>query len=1170
VTYSVQFDRESQSGNNCLNILSLNVCGLVSKQNNPDFIDFISNYDIIGIQETKMDDLDHIQIKGYKCFDKNRKTVTKRKSGGVSILVKENLIPFVKLVETESKLVQWFVLSKQLTHKDDILFGVFYIPPESSSYAIREPYFEIQQELNSFSNKYDCICLFGDNNSRTKNLKDFIEADQYIFDLQNMNEITEEFMQEHVYFEKSNVSEQRNNSDKSSNNQGVKFIEFLQENGLFILNGRTVGDLIGNATSNGVSTVDYFISSPNLFPLIESMCVHDFCPLLSDVHNPISLKFDINPLYKCTCKDEPESMPTLWDKTETETFIQNVKEEEINMIYTNLCQLQDLVNIEQSEIDQAVADLGKIYIQAAENSFKPKIKRKENTCGIHKDLNNKLPSWYGQNCKTQRKIFHKAKSKYKASKTSDNKNNLKKQSKRFKATMKKYFSKFKRENISKLKNLKTSDPRKYWQILNRKNRNEVKASLEDLYAHFKNVNFDENVENTGENIDVEENSINELNSEITIEEVEQCVKNLKNNKASGIDKILNEHIKTTFSKMKHIFVKLFNIVLNTGLIPETWTTGMINPIFKDKGDPKCAENYRPITLLSCLGKLFTAVLNIRLQKYADTNNIINDYQAGFRSGYSTTDNIFILHSLIQLQRNSKRKLYCAFIDLKQAFDTVWRAGLWQKLLSYNINGKFFKVIKSMYNGIKSCVTVNGTCSNFFNSNIGVRQGENLSPILFSLYLNDLHSFLQSSDEVNGVNIENTDFNSNINTYLKLYILLYADDTVIVSHSADDLQRALNAYETYCNTWKLTVNSSKSKIVIFSSGRQEQTHFTFNNNPIETMKEYKYLGIFFSRSGSFFQAKKHIASQATRALYSLLRKLRPLMLPIDMQIDIFNKTIKPILLYGSEIWGFGNIEIIERVQLKFLKHILHVKNSTPNNIIYGETGVFPVSVDIKTRAVAYWSNIVYKKNNILALYTYNHIRAIYDESVDVRRDVKFGWISNIKTILTNCGFIDIWRSQTFPNCKWLKLSTNQKLKDLFINEWFGNIEQSSGCFTYKLFKKEFEFEKYLVSTPPKFLIPMIRFRTRNHRLPIETGRWANIPRENRLCPLCQRDIGDEFHYILSCSYFSNTRKKLLKVKYYQRPNVITFGKLMNCKNSKEYINLCKLVKNITDIFKSLPR
>jgi len=125
-------------------------------------------------------------------------------------------------------------------------------------------------------------------------------------------------------------------------------------------------------------------------------------------------------------------------------------------------------------------------------------------------------------------------------------------------------------------------------------------------------------------------------------------------------------------------------------------------------------------------------------------------------------------------------------------------------------------------------------------------------LLFSLYLNDLHSFLQSSGGVNGVNIENT-----------------------------DLQRALNAYETYCNILKLTVNFPKSTIVIFSSGRQEQTNFTFNNNPIEITNEYKYLGIFFSRSGSFYQAKKHIASQATRALYSLLRKLRPLSLPIDM-------------------------------------------------------------------------------------------------------------------------------------------------------------------------------------------------------------------------------------------------------------------------------------------------
>ena len=174
-------------------------------------------------------------------------------------------------------------------------------------------------------------------------------------------------------------------------------------------------------------------------------------------------------------------------------------------------------------------------------------------------------------------------------------------------------------------------------------------------------------------------------------------------------------------------------------------------------------------------------------------------------------------------------------------------------------------------------------------------------------------------------------------FVKLFILLYADDTVIVAETAADLQNALNIYETYCDNWKLTLNTMKTKIVIFSGGRQRNHNFTYKNEAIEVVKDYKYLGIMFSRSCSFLTAKKHISNQARKAMYCLTKRSKYLYLPIDMQIDLFNKTVKHILLYGCEVWGYGNNDIIERVQLKFLKHILNMKSSTPNCMVYGESG-----------------------------------------------------------------------------------------------------------------------------------------------------------------------------------------------------------------------------------------
>ena len=160
--------------------------------------------------------------------------------------------------------------------------------------------------------------------------------------------------------------------------------------------------------------------------------------------------------------------------------------------------------------------------------------------------------------------------------------------------------------------------------------------------------------------------------------------------------------------------------------------------------------------------------------------------------------MFILHNLIQLAFKNKRKLFCAFIDLEQAFDSVCRSGIWHKLLQCHINGKCFNLIKNMYENIKSCVKVNGTCSNLFPCQIGLRQGENLSPVIFSLYLNDLYDFFNNSDLLNGTNLLLPNHTSNvIYDYLKIFLLLYADDTVLISDTAEDLQNALNLYERYC-------------------------------------------------------------------------------------------------------------------------------------------------------------------------------------------------------------------------------------------------------------------------------------------------------------------------------------------------------------------------------------
>ena len=237
--------------------------------------------------------------------------------------------------------------------------------------------------------------------------------------------------------------------------------------------------------------------------------------------------------------------------------------------------------------------------------------------------------------------------------------------------------------------------------------------------------------------------------------------------------------------------------------------------------------------MSCFGKLFTIIINERLKKWALQNNIISDAQFGFKADYSTVDAIFILESLINKSIREKKRLYCAFIDLKRAFDSVYRNGLWYKMIKNGLDGKLFDIIRSIYSDVKSCVKNFNSLSDFFKSDVGLLQGEVLSPFLFSLFVNDLETYLEQNPNA-----------SLILDQLSMYLLMFADDTVIFSESVEGLQLSLNNLESYCNKWDLTVNIDKTKIVVFKKGgslsRQEK--WTYAGETVEIVNSINYLGI----------------------------------------------------------------------------------------------------------------------------------------------------------------------------------------------------------------------------------------------------------------------------------------------------------------------------------------
>lgn len=163
---------------NQLTLVSLKVCGLKSKLNCPDFLNFLHKYDIICIQESRLDDVDHIIVPGYKLFMHNRKQIARYQSGGIALLAKEEYIPFIHVPKKENKFVFWFKISKRILHiNKNLICGVIYIPPQASKYTHPDPYLELQIEVDRICGTSNHILLLSDFNSRTANLCGYIKCD---------------------------------------------------------------------------------------------------------------------------------------------------------------------------------------------------------------------------------------------------------------------------------------------------------------------------------------------------------------------------------------------------------------------------------------------------------------------------------------------------------------------------------------------------------------------------------------------------------------------------------------------------------------------------------------------------------------------------------------------------------------------------------------------------------------------------------------------------------------------------------------------------------------------------------------------------------------------------------------------------------------------------------
>ena len=447
-----------------------------------------------------------------------------------------------------------------------------------------------------------------------------------------------------------------------------------------------------------------------------------------------------------------------------------------------------------------------------------------------------------------------------------------------------------------------------------------------------------------------------------MQELREALASLKAGKAPGPDGILGEYLKIFGHAFEHILLKLIRIIFSEHLYPSKWAMNFIKPIYK-KGKVSDPNNFRGLAIGSAFAKLFSIILLKRLEKYIYEKNLLSPKQIGFRKGHGTYDHIFLLQTIIEkVVKKGKKKLYTAFIDFKKAYDTVDRDILMTRLKTLGINGIFLRNIASMYMKTEYSIKLNSGHSHAIHSNLGLKQGCPLSPLLFNLYIDDIDNIFD--DLCYPIEFQNEKINN----------FLYADDLVIVSHSSEGLQRCLDKVYDFAKGKHLTISVKKSKTMIFNQrGKFLHNHFSLHNETLDTVQSFCYLGFDVKCSGTVKHAMNVLCDKANKALRPLLCAIARFKIPVKTSIRLFHTFISPILLYNAENWttlsnqklqnfsgntllddtSASKIDIIHR---KLLKFVLGVSKSCPNLATYGETGETPLSLKSYRLTLNFWHRV----------------------------------------------------------------------------------------------------------------------------------------------------------------------------------------------------------------------
>ena len=441
--------------------------------------------------------------------------------------------------------------------------------------------------------------------------------------------------------------------------------------------------------------------------------------------------------------------------------------------------------------------------------------------------------------------------------------------------------------------------------------------------------------------------IHEMMDHPSLDEIQKTIKEINTGKAPGLDGIPIEILLHGGDKLSSEIHHLISDIWRGGPVPQDWVDAILISLFKGKGLKSVCGDYRGISLLEAVGKVFAKLLLNRLTKWI-CPTVIPESQCGFRAGRGTMDMIFSVRQLQEKCIEHQVALYQVFVDLTKAFDTVNRSALWTILGKLGCPIEFVNMFKKLHRDMKGRFNFNGSLSEPIAIDNGVKQGDIPAPTLFSIFFSvtlayafqgcDIGVFLRFRTSGKVFNLRR--FNAKSKTFNALVReLLYADDADFVAHSEEDMQSIMNLFSTACTHFGLTISLEKTKVMYTPPPGQGyiEPNIYVQGTRLKVVDTFVYLGSSIARDGSLDSEVHLRIAKACKAFGALEKRVwSDRGITLKTKLSVYESCVLTALLYSSETWTTyrRHIQVLERFHQKCLRRILNIKwqSLTPDTIV----------------------------------------------------------------------------------------------------------------------------------------------------------------------------------------------------------------------------------------------